>query len=80
MPILIGIDWQWALIKVVLLFASGETTGQYLFSATLSEDQRYDGTPIVFDRVVTNRGGMYSDLSGVFIAPGMHTLNTRSCI
>ncbi len=48
----------------------GETTGQYLFSATLTEDQTFDGTPIVFDQVLTNRGGLYSDLSGVFFAPG----------
>ncbi len=70
MQIFIGIDWQRALIEVVLLFASGQTTGKFLFSALLSGDQRYDDTPIVFDRVVTNRGGMYSDISGVFIAPG----------
>ena len=57
------------------VYDSGETTGQYVFSAVLSQDQQYDSSPIVFDRVITNRGGMYSDLSGVFITPGNNSVD-----
>ena len=52
-----------------------DSAGDYSFSAVLSEDQTYDGTPVVFDVVRNNYGGGYSDLSGFFTAFGMCSNN-----
>ena len=46
--------------------------GDYAFTARLSQDQIYDNTPVIFDTVVNNYGGGYSELSGFFTAFGTH--------